>query len=250
MFYVNFTDYMRKEQKGFSIYRPHGTDDFVFIYFPEEMIFEFNGAEVTSKKNSVILFSPGSYQKFKAKDSFINSFVHFTADEDFFKEFEIPTETLCYPNEYEGLNTLIKQLQKEYVSQKAHSKEMCDLIVRQLLILLARDINEGDDKTLRGKFDKLRLNMIINCTKNVSSEELAEALHMSKSRFYEYYTDFYGSSPKQELLRARMELSKILLTNRNKTVKEIAYEVGFENVEHFTRYYKKSFGTSPRQGNK
>ena len=250
MFYVNFTDYMRKEENDFSIYRPFGTDDFVFIYFPEEMIFELKGEKVISKKNSVILFSPGTYQKFKARDSFINSYVHFTADEDFLKEFKIPTETLLYPSGYETINSLIKQLQREHVYQKAHSRQMCDSIIRQLLIFLARDINEGDGKTLKEKFDKLRLNMIINCTKNLSPEELAEALHMSKSRFYEYYADFYGASPKQELLRARMELSKILLTNRDKTVKEIAYEVGFENVEHFTRYYKKTFGTSPRQSNK
>jgi len=47
----------------------------------------------------------------------------------------------------------------------------------------------------------------------------------------------------------RMEKAAVLLTNQRRTVSAVAEEVGFANIEHFTRYYKKYFGKSPRSEN-
>ena len=246
-FTVNYTDCLKREVDGFSVFRPLGTEDYVFIYFTDEMIFDFPDKRVEAKKNSVIIYEPGAYQKFTAKEQFLSSFIHFTPNNGIMKELSIPLNTILYPNNYEALNSLIKSLQKEVVYDKNHSSLMCDSIIIRLLISLERALSEDKNESLRDRFDAVRLNMIVNCTKSIFPEELAASLHLSKSRFYDYYNKFYGVSPKKEMLKARMELSRVLLTNRNKTVKEIAFEVGFENVEHFTRYYKKHFGHSPRQ---
>ena len=44
-----------------------------------------------------------------------------------------------------------------------------------------------------------------------------------------------------------MKRAKILLRETNQTVETIAANVGYENVEHFNRLFKKAYGITPVQ---
>ena len=89
--------------------------------------------------------------------------------------------------------------------------------------------------------------MLSECEKDISAENLAKQLCMSRTQFYECYKRFFGISPKKDLLRARMEKASALLTDANKSVTEVATDTGFKNTEHFIRYYKQYYGHSPRR---
>ncbi len=41
-------------------------------------------------------------------------------------------------------------------------------------------------------------------------------------------------------------MAKELLTNSSKTIKEIAFELGFENKDYFFTVFKKVTGTTPK----
>ena len=47
--------------------------------------------------------------------------------------------------------------------------------------------------------------------------------------------------------KERMKKARSLLKQTNKTVETIAAEVGYENVEHFNRLFRKSYGMTPVQ---
>ena len=52
----------------------------------------------------------------------------------------------------------------------------------------------------------------------------------------------------QEVVKEeRMKKARALLRETNQTVETIAAEVGYENVEHFNRLFKKSYGITPVQ---
>ena len=63
--------------------------------------------------------------------------------------------------------------------------------------------------------------------------------------FYYYYKKFFYTSPKEELLQARIDRAKYLLTNRKLRINEVAEQSGFKNIYHFTRYFKKECGMTP-----
>ena len=44
-----------------------------------------------------------------------------------------------------------------------------------------------------------------------------------------------------------MKKARAMLKESNKTVESIAASVGYENVEHFNRLFKKSYGMTPVQ---
>ena len=56
---------------------------------------------------------------------------------------------------------------------------------------------------------------------------------------------YFHSSPKEELLQARLQKARYLLTNDAMTVKQAAYMAGFQNICYFNRVFKKVCGCSP-----
>ena len=52
----------------------------------------------------------------------------------------------------------------------------------------------------------------------------------------------------QEAVRKeRMKRARTLLRETSQNVETVAAEVGYENVEHFNRLFKKSYGVTPMQ---
>jgi len=54
-------------------------------------------------------------------------------------------------------------------------------------------------------------------------------------------------SPHQYLLSIRLQHAKTLITTSEKPVGDIAFECGFNSLEHFATAYKQQFKLSPTQ---
>ena len=48
-----------------------------------------------------------------------------------------------------------------------------------------------------------------------------------------------------ELIQARLQKVCFLLTNDAITIREAAYESGFQNINYFNRLFRKTFGCTP-----
>ena len=75
---------------------------------------------------------------------------------------------------------------------------------------------------------------------------MAKELHLSVSRFAVLYAEFFGASPVQELIRARLDKACWLLMSANLSVADIARESGFENIHYFSRLFHRRVGCTPR----
>lgn len=123
---------------------------------------------------------------------------------------------------------------------------MREALIRELLVLTARGQKNEQRDPLYKRFYDLKMKMLKDPGKNYSSEELASLVYMSRTQFFEYYRRFFNSSPKKDMQKMKMEKARTLLSDRSKTVLDVAMSVGYSSVEHFTRCYKEYFGHSPR----
>jgi AraC family transcriptional activator of pobA len=81
---------------------------------------------------------------------------------------------------------------------------------------------------------------------NHSVGQIAAALHVSESRLRNTCLATTGQSPIQ-LLHARVLLeAKRELHYTSKSVREIAFALGFEDPAYFTRFFSRLAGLSPR----
>ena len=72
--------------------------------------------------------------------------------------------------------------------------------------------------------------------------EYAQLANKSLSAFKRDFTEFYGTTPGKWLAKKRLERSKILIETTQKTIGEVAFENGFNNLSHFSRVFKKEYG--------
>ena len=91
------------------------------------------------------------------------------------------------------------------------------------------------------------INHIRNDYKNVTLESLSETFHLSKPYLSKYIREKAGMTFQEVVKEERMKKARTLLRETNQTVETIAAEVGYENVEHFNRLFRKSYGMTPVQ---
>jgi AraC-like DNA-binding protein len=81
--------------------------------------------------------------------------------------------------------------------------------------------------------------------KDLGLYNIAERLDVSNSYLSTIYKDYYGRGIISTLNIKRIELAKVLLLNSNKSIKEVALEVGFASDISFIRVFKKLESQTP-----
>lgn len=84
-----------------------------------------------------------------------------------------------------------------------------------------------------------------DCTFSVS--ELSDYVGMSQMQIYRKLKALKNESPSRFIRDYRLNKSKELLTSSDKTVAEIAYEVGFTDPNYFSRIFTKEFSQTPTE---
>ncbi len=79
----------------------------------------------------------------------------------------------------------------------------------------------------------------------VTLTDMAEEFHLSEPYISKYIKEKSGKTFGDLVQNARMKKARTLLRNSNMTVESIAYTVGYQNVEHFNRQFKKKYDMTP-----
>lgn len=102
-------------------------------------------------------------------------------------------------------------------------------------------------------FDKHDISSQINAAKaavheninSITPERLAEITCMSYSKFRKIFKEYTGFAPSQYIQEVRINKAKEMLTNTSKSIKEIAFELGYDNKDYFFTVFKKTTGMTP-----
>lgn len=80
---------------------------------------------------------------------------------------------------------------------------------------------------------------------NMTMEKFCYLTGRSLSTFRRDFKKIFKKNPQQWLMMKRLELAHYELSEKKGKPSEIYYEVGFENLSHFSYAFKKHFGYSP-----
>ena len=106
----------------------------------------------------------------------------------------------------------------------------------------------GESKTQRipRAYRELRQFIEEQYDQPLSLAELARKLHVSRCHLSREFQRHFGVAPIQFLLQIRMQHAAHLLRERNFNVTEVARAVGYDDVFHFSKLFKKHHGVCPR----
>ncbi len=85
-----------------------------------------------------------------------------------------------------------------------------------------------------------------NLDQDLSMAELAKVAGLSRFHFSRAFRRSVGLTPQKYLMQQRIELAKVLLTNKNLAIVEISLQTGFKNQSHFTTLFRKFTNITPK----
>lgn len=240
-------------------------------FFEIALINEGNGTQCINynhfeyKKDSIFLLPPLNCHSFNIdnKTSFV--FLKFTSS--FFKKSSNNFETnewfreasyiLSNYNQLPGdiiksevdrthIKKLINMILEESKNFNEHSISLIKSLMTSILELLIRNIKKGRFYEVNNKTNDSKINQILvyindnlNNSKRLKVEHLAEVFSMSPTYVSEYFKKQVNMTLREYIIKSKLKLVEIRLINSDYTLIEIADELGFTDVSHLSRTFKK-----------
>lgn len=105
----------------------------------------------------------------------------------------------------------------------------------------------SDNPNWFGHFTKVIDYIHSRYASKLSIGELAKLSRLSESQLTRRFRKLFGVSPHEYILRVRVDAARTLLEETNRTISDIALEVGFTDHSHFIRSFKQLRGITPTQ---
>lgn len=149
------------------------------------------------------------------------------------------------------LQQFLEQVQELYSSQTANPA-LTALKIKEYWHWLCEELSEKQvlqqlfaltlpKKRQLGEF------MEANYDKPLKVEDYAQLTGRSLSSFRRDCQQLLGQSPQKWLRTKRLAKAEQLLLEKQPSVTELAYAIGYENVSYFIRAFKAQYGLSPKQ---
>lgn len=80
---------------------------------------------------------------------------------------------------------------------------------------------------------------------DLNPQTLADALHVSVRTLQRHLREGLDTSPQELLLAIRLETAAERLRDPNRRIQEVAFDLGFQDLSHFSRRFRAAYGCTP-----
>ena len=125
----------------------------------------------------------------------------------------------------------------------------------QIILLIIREISEPAQVQKGCTFETYNRNYAVkriinylneNFEEKISLDQIAHNMYLSPVYISKIFKEETGDSPINYLIKIRLEKARdILMSGDGGSIKNIANSVGYDDVYHFSKLFKKYYGISP-----
>lgn len=153
--------------------------------------------------------------------------------------------------DFELFNTMFQSIFEALAPQNEKPPEITQHLTRALLSLTLYSFKKhGQVRTLNEKSDSTLLRDIKNYIdeyyyENLSIPAISDKFYISQSYLSHLFKRKLGYSPMQYIARRKIGEAQTMLIFTDKSITEIAFAVGYDNLSHFNVQFKKHVGLPP-----
>lgn len=251
--HINKIGFNHFHDTDFFINRPEGSGDYLMLLVKTPAVFVTGGEQITTASASVMLYRIGTPQLYGASDTqFGNDWFHFLPDNDdderLLSELSIPFDTPTAVGSLSELSVLINLMCSEWFSSNPQRTQSLDLLLRLFFLKLSEKLTLRAEGGFGDRYERMTgiRTMIYNLpAREWTIDTLASRLHMSRSSFQHTYKRVFGVTPMSDVIAARTEHAKYLLSSTDHTVAHIAQLCGYASDIHFMRQFRRQTGMTP-----
>ncbi len=236
--------------------RPQGAEEHILIFCTQGRgWYEINGERRIIEGNEVLLIPRGMAHNYGADDTTPWSihWVHFVGNEaDFYVyhlpigEYKLSVEPLCA----QTLTQLFTECYDSFVGGFLLYRFIyCAQVLHHLLGVLFFNNSSFSPVQRTSQFHSVEETLRFlhqNLHRVVSLGEMSDHAGLSTSHFSFLFKQQTGYSPMDYFIHLKMQRACTMLSFSQKTIHEIAYEIGYGDPYYFSRIFKKIIGVSPR----
>lgn len=149
------------------------------------------------------------------------------------------------PTTYDNNPTLMQNLIKN------RQRAFCDKVESRGIVfqLLSRFFKQGQSKIEMedNRIAKTVLYIRKHLNEAIELEKLAEISCLSKDHFIRLFKKELGTTPLQYINQKKIEKAQLLLITEELAVKEIAFQLAFDDYSYFNRLFRKTTGVTPQE---
>ncbi|MCP4609610.1 MAG: AraC family transcriptional regulator [Planctomycetes bacterium] len=147
----------------------------------------------------------------------------------------------------EAILRIFDDLIKNGQNGSSYTPLICTAILQQLILKTAETSIVEHTHTSAAFYTYQNSREIIrkNCLTFRSLDQIAEDCHIDSAYLCRLFKRFDNQSPYQYLMRLKMNVAAQRLQTPNTSVKEVAFQLGFNDPFHFSRAFKRIFGMPP-----
>lgn len=237
--------------KDFIVNHPDGLPHFFLMLFLTDIYISDHTQTTRHPAGTVLLYTPGTPQFYtNSNNGFSNDWIQFWGEDVFclLDQINFPLNTPFLVQEPDLFHDKFKRIEEEFFMPHSCSRLMTDALLRELLLLLAREQKEENSLLPPAQETRLRevhSYILSHLEEPWSLESMAALMDISPSRFSHIYTSVFHISPKHNLVLERINKAKFLIESQNYTITEAAALVGYNNLYHFSKQFHRITGRAP-----
>lgn len=146
------------------------------------------------------------------------------------------------------VSLLFRQL-VNYSRRDAYTPRMTECALQLLLMEITQEYHDSVNSSapLPPLIQDINEWIRLNCHRPLNVKLIAVEFHYNPEYLSALYSRSAGITLTAAVNRARLDIAKKLLSDRNVTIKEAAYSCGFSDEKYFMRVFRRAEGMTPEQ---
>lgn len=146
-----------------------------------------------------------------------------------------------------SVNMVLEKILNIAISQDKNKEFLIDLYAQEIVYYLLKKKGMQSFLQVNSKnpIQQAITNMQINVTRGITVAEIAYDLGMSPVNFSSKFKKVMGITPNEYLKNLKLSVARKMLVY--KSVTEVAYDLGYDNISHFIYLFKDRYGITPKQ---
>ena len=161
------------------------------------------------------------------------------------KTLRMHEHTLYHLQSITAIEKRCRNIEHELIIKENGSSLEPENLFSSMLIHVSRSVRGLKGRKEQRSLDSVLVRMREDVHEKFDCEKLRALSVLSRTAFFTRFREITGTSPAEYFQGLKVEAAKGQLTDTVKSVKEIAYDLGFFDPYHFSRVFKKAAGRAP-----